>query len=95
MVCQMTIFRAFLVAPFCISITMCNGKSTSSSKLLSINNGPWGSFLEREAVVDLLLEGVFNGGMGGSSVKVVVFLFCMCFELRAFALVVKRSSQAT
>ncbi len=95
MVRPMSILRAFLVAPSCITVTMSSRKSASSFRSLSIGDGPWGPSPEREVSLDSLLRGVFNGEMVVTCVEAIVLLFCACFKLGAFALVVVRSSWTT
>ncbi len=82
----MAILCAFLVVPSRITVTMFSGKSTSSSRSLSTDNGPWGSFLEREVNPYLLPRGVFNGKMVVVGVEAVVLLFYTCFDVLALAL---------
>lgn len=48
--------------------------------------------LKEKTIPNLLPGGVFNGGMDGVGVEVVVLLFCACFEFEAFAFAVERSS---
>jgi hypothetical protein len=79
----MTILYTVLVMPSYISITIFDENSTSNSKSLSTNDGPWGSSLEREAILDLLPGGVLKGGVYGAGVKVIILLFYACFKLGA------------
>ncbi len=95
MVRPMTILCAFLATLSCISTTIFDRYSASSSRSLSTGNGPWGSSPKGQVVPNPLPGSVLSGGMYGAGVKAVVFLLCVCFELGAFSLLVKRSSRAT
>ncbi len=74
---------------------MSNRKSTSSSKSLFINDGPWGFSCEGEVSLDPLPRGIFNGKMVGASVEVAFLLFYACFERGTFVLTVVKSSRTT
>ncbi len=94
MVHSMTILRAFLAVPSCVTATMSSKKSASSSRSLSTDDGSWDFSPEGKVNSNPLPRGVFNGKMVVVGVEDVV-LFCACFELGAFALTVVRSSQTT
>jgi hypothetical protein len=64
-----------------MTATMFSEKSVSSSRSLSISDGPWGSSPKGEMSLDSLPRGVFNGEMVVAIVEVVVLLFYACFEL--------------
>ncbi len=91
-----TILRASLATPSYISITIFDRNFASSSRSLSTSDdGLWCCSPEGEAVPNLLPRGVLKGGVYGVGVKAIVLLFCACFKLGAFSLVVERSSRTT
>ncbi len=95
MVCWMTIFRAFLVAPFA-SLQPCLIENPHQGLGHYPSAMGFGVFLLKDKwFLTRCLEAYSMEGWMGQVWKVVVLIFCACFELGAFALVVERSSQAT